>query len=670
VPDAGAGFGRGQPCRRVPAAFAALLVLCLGGVGALRPIWPGASDGRGASPDRVAADGSGSGESTLAGAAGCERARRVPAERQRALVRGVRPPLLDGTGPPAGPEAQATRQLLLSSNRYAVRTLYPTRWAAGAAPLDDVTQHRGGVRAASAEAFALAVSTETSAFDAAVVGRSRDFTRGVAVWLVRSLGCGHAAVREGGWGAGDNPVTPDLHEWQSSLWAMQAGAAGWLLWPYLGPTDRYRVAAMVMNEADRLTAVDPQYQGTPSGRVLRPGDTKAEEDAWTGTILALAAVMFPNHPHRLAWRRQEVRFALAAYATRADTTDDRLVHGAPLRSWLDGWNLRPDGTVVNHGIVNPAYASSIAQNTTSVAVHGLGGVPAPRAALHNVDLVYGSLLDHRFPAQPYAAPGGTVYRPGSGDIYLPQGNDWGTRAAMSQFVRLDAAARVLGIRPEAAEFQRRHAGVLAAMQARSADGRSFQSRAEQRYVAPEELDAENIAQAWLMEWAAGNGRLQVTDDDLRARPTVAAADASGRAWTRYPIDTAPRPRAPQPAVLAPVPGRRGPAPMPPAAAATRRSGSIVVTAASHGLGIGIDVLVPRPGTPGYLLHIPPGGRATVTRLADGKRTCTIPAPGPRPGVLVRAPATCFDAAPILDPTLVTTLDSGPSGPLVLAVTAP
>jgi hypothetical protein len=590
-------------------------------------------------------------------APGCARARQVPSAVSTALLARVRPARLAGTRAPAGAQAVAVRRLLMSVDRYALRTQLPLRWADGA--LTDMAAQLGGVRGASADAMALAVATETGAYDPRLAGRSTGFARATAVWLVRSLACQHAAVSGAGWGAGDRPIPADLHQWQSPMWAMQAGLAGWLLWPYLDRTDRFRVAAMVVNEADRIAVANPQYYGAADGRVVRPGDTKAEEDAWMVPILALAAAMMPAHPHVPAWRRAEARFELAAFSTRADGRSGRAVDGAPLRRWLGGWNVRPDGTVINHRRLHPAYATNAAEGAVAVALHGLAGGAAPAAAGHGLDTVYGSVLRTRFAAPPYAAPGGTIYRSDSDDIYLPQGNDWGTRAAVAQFVELDAAAHTMRTAPEAPGYLLRHAGVLAAMQARAADGRAYQARREAVQTwAGETVVAETITRAWLLEWAAGNGRTARTNDDLSAAVTIPAGDATGHAWTRYRPGRQARQPAGNPVLLAParadVPALGAPV------RARLVAGRVLLTGAPRPYA-GADVLVSAGG--GYLVHVSTDAARTVIRLADGHRTCTLPALG-------RLPAACLDHNPPTGLTVVTTIDSPTTPELAVAVTHP
>ena len=440
---------------------------------------------------------------------------RSVAPSGQALARLVVPPRLPARAPvrPGSPAA-LLRRALLSVNRYALTTLYRGR----ALDPADRRPPTDGPRSSGAEALALASTLSTGAYDPGVAGASAQRARAVAVWLVGAQACGHAAVSPGGWGAagGGAPVPTDLHAWMSPLAAALVGHAGWLLWPGLPDVDRRNVAAMVAAEADLLLRVAPGYMARPDGRVLSPGDTKAEEDAWMTNVLGLASAMMPAHPQAAAWRRQEAAFQIAAFSTAADAVSPLVVNGRPLREWLAGWNVAADGTVVNHGIdPHPDYMATASFNVFAAAVDALAGRPTLRTAVRGAARVYSSLLDRRFPSPPYAAPGGTVYRRGSALLYYPVASDWGT-SLRAHVVGLDAAAAVLGVSGEAPAFLRLHAQALLDMQARSPDGRTYRSWDEYRYVGREQWVAEQLGRAWLVVWAAdgGRARLPITDAPL------------------------------------------------------------------------------------------------------------------------------------------------------------
>jgi hypothetical protein len=451
----------------------------------------------------------------------CLATRQIPAAIQDALAALVRDPVIPAVVPRSGVGARADRlllQALWNADRYALTTLYSDADLDAFDPRMSVVDRLGhganSPRGGSGVALALATTIATGVYDVEAIGVPLARATEVAVWLVTSYACAHAATDPTGWGAGSRPLTRDLHDWPSPLWAGQLGIAAWLLWSQLRTSDRYAVAVMVVNEADRIARVPPPSFAAPDGRILYPGDTKAEENAWLGTVLSVASAMMPTHPHAALWRQAEAAYEVAAYATQADTTSAAVLNGRTLDTWLTGWNAHADGTVTNHGTTpHPDYMTNVSMNLTNAAVDALGDRATLRTAVHNADLVYGALTQVPFPSPPYRAPGGTIYRPGQSGIHYPWPNDWGT-ALIANFVVLDAAVAALGLHPSAEGYLLAHTRALLAMQARSADGSTYRDAREFKYPQREQWVAEQLAHAWLIRWAAAGDRIRFTDEAL------------------------------------------------------------------------------------------------------------------------------------------------------------
>ena len=111
----------------------------------------------------------------------------------------------------------------------------------------------------------------------------RDFAR----WQIRSLACQHGAITPGGWG----------NTWQSALWAVTIGQAGWMLWPSLTKYERALVSIMVITEAEAAGARGPRYFRNRLGQELTPGDSQSDEVSWDLMAPALALAMMPDHPN-------------------------------------------------------------------------------------------------------------------------------------------------------------------------------------------------------------------------------------------------------------------------------------------------------------------------------------------------------------------------------------
>ncbi len=81
------------------------------------------------------------------------------------------------------------------------------------------------------------------------------------------------------WGQG----LPAAQLWEAAYWAAHTAEAAWWLWDELDPPTRLAVAKMVQHDADAFLDCPVPYWTDKDGKVRSPGDTKAEENAWTAT---------------------------------------------------------------------------------------------------------------------------------------------------------------------------------------------------------------------------------------------------------------------------------------------------------------------------------------------------------------------------------------------------
>lgn len=419
---------------------------------------------------------------------GYVRARLLPPVQPAVLSQADTSPLADG-----GQESRA-RSVLLTTNRYALQTW----WQGAATTLMSTAPERLGqsdtadtVRRLAMEAFSLATSLATNAYDPAVAGVSTQTAQGVVAQIAARVACTHRANRVSGWGS----------SWQSSLWSSYAGRAAWLMWDSLPAATRTCVQRMVISESDFVTTLRPKYMVSESGATVTPGDTGAEEDSWYALAPALAIAMMPTAEQRDVWRRQEQQMLVAAWARPADTTSSTPVDGVPLATWLQGSNVLPTGVVINHNRIAPDYSTTVYQSVDTLEMAVLAGQSAPQASLAGLGPVYDALSTVRYAVPPYAAPGGAVVAPGTSKIYYPQGNDWGT-GQQTPYALFDADADVFGFgnpadpvpAPTAAAT---HLAAAAAMQQRVASGAMYLSSTEYSYVGREEHTAQLAAQVYL-----------------------------------------------------------------------------------------------------------------------------------------------------------------------------
>lgn len=320
-------------------------------------------------------------------------------------------------------------QILATANRYLLDTWWPNV-APGllAVPLGQAVQH-DEVRRLSMAALGLSLSDDFRA-------------PGIVEYLVGHVAGAHMVNKLDGWG----------ETWQSTLWAGIVGRAAWLSWPSLSSATQGFVARMVEREADFAARQRIHYLRDAAGVVLTAGDTGAEEASWHGTALQIALVMLPDHPRAWIWRTELDRFALAAWARPQDVVG---------QSSISGSNVEADGTVVNHGRVAPDYATCTYQNLDGMALFALAGQAPPASLGQFVGPIYAALVG--------------LYVPGTAQVTYPQPCDWGP-GQMLPYALADAQALTYGHDPtgQAATYLELHLDAQVAMQARHADGHTYE----------------------------------------------------------------------------------------------------------------------------------------------------------------------------------------------------
>ena len=129
-------------------------------------------------------------------------------------------------------------------------------------------------------------------------------------------------------------------DWQTPEWSGSMGLACVLVQSNLPAATVNGVRRVVVSEADHRAAIAPA-----SGNVA---DTKAEENAWQGNILALAAAWMSASNHAPTWLAAAKKYLANTY-TLADTNGD------PLAAWDTTVTLYSDFALENHGFYHPTY---------------------------------------------------------------------------------------------------------------------------------------------------------------------------------------------------------------------------------------------------------------------------------------------------------------------------
>ncbi len=334
------------------------------------------------------------------------------------------------------------------------------------------------IRPAAAEAFALAVAAKTAALgSAADEARAAD----VSARLAASLARAHRANTAGGWG----------NAWQSAQWTAYAGGAGWLVWEKLPKEARADVAKMVEYEANRFNKLKPAYYRGANGKIIYAGDSKAEENAWNGQVLALASAMMPKHPNKRIWHSRMLENMISSFSRPQDVGSAEKVQGQPLSFWLKGSNAETSGVVRNHGIVHPDYMATFSFNFFGGMMLTLAGEAIPDAARFNADAVYAALT------KPVLKTG-AIYSP-DGSIRYPAPSRWGT-GRRAHFALADMLISLFGrdaaTRKAASGWYKLHAGTIAAAQEKNG-GKAYASAAEDMYAGRDQWVVEQAAEAYL-----------------------------------------------------------------------------------------------------------------------------------------------------------------------------
>jgi hypothetical protein len=384
------------------------------------------------------------------------------------------------------PDFTDCAELVLNSARYNLAWMPGA--AAGIERGERVTGGAGGahdtIRPACGAAYLLAVVLKTGVFDDRLVGGTNEEATACTVRLIRAI----AATHKGKWWG---------YPWQSALWASQLGHAAWLMWKELDPSIRSTVRDVIESEADRFIGYKvPYWNG-------KGGDTKAEENAWNASVLAVAVAMMPHHPNARVWKEKCSELMVSAFATKEDMQNEEVIDGRRVKDWIKGYNAREDGSVVNHGFIHPDYMGNIFKNLRPYVIQPLAGQTVPEAADFNLDLVYRCLVTRHWPSPPYRKPGGTIYVPGKARIYYPREADWGTYDYV-EFYLVDTHVHFFGqdkgLPRKARDWMRVRAKGLLRMQMRHKDRRLYAKEERKWWVGCEQTSGHRLANTFLLHW--------------------------------------------------------------------------------------------------------------------------------------------------------------------------
>jgi hypothetical protein len=304
--------------------------------------------------------------------------------------------------------------------------------------------------------------------------------------------------------------------WQSAYWSSETAEAAWLLWDKLGDQTKIAVTKMLEHEANRFLDYAVPYYADRTGKVIRPGNSAAEENAWNGRVLMVAVCMMPKHPNKVSWLTKACELMISAYSRPSDLNNSTIVDGRAVKDWINGYNALEPGLVINHGRIHPDYMACVYFNSTATLDCSLANVPIPQSAYFNLDVVYHALTAYKFtPGQsPWTKhqiqpPGGTIYRrraDGTYDpaTYYPESADWTNVAYDNMMLDLYAELRGLdaGKDFDCTGWVRARTAEIIKLQSRPGHDGNIYEKGDwlTDYRNTDAGSFQAVAEAWMMWW--------------------------------------------------------------------------------------------------------------------------------------------------------------------------
>lgn len=391
-----------------------------------------------------------------------------------------------------------SKEFLLSSKLIANAGKYSYTWASNyyksAATNDrfiiENVNKEQPIRTPSSAALGLAVALKTG-IDPQSMGGTYEEIETTITKLVKGVVINHKA-NGGQWG----------DHWQSTLWAALVGRAGWFVWDKLDKETQEMLCRTIEHEANRH--IQPHY------KILywngKGGNSRAEENSWDSMPLQLAIAMMPNHPNIMKWKEICSKLLISAYSVKEDMNKTKpILDGKSPKEWLEGYNVREDGIVINHNILHNDYMVSIAHlQMSGFVIFSLAQKAVPQTLDYNFGLIYKTLVSKEFKSPPYKSPGGTMYIKGSPEQYYPEGTDW-SKYRYACYYGMDALVDVLKYDkklPKAAKWRKLRGERILELQTRHDDGRMYEDGEYDNYWGKEQMVFWMMADAHLLQWLA------------------------------------------------------------------------------------------------------------------------------------------------------------------------
>jgi len=217
------------------------------------------------------------------------------------------------------------------------------------------------------------------------------------------------------WGWSNGAVgncTTSGGDWQTAEWSGSMGMACVLMQSNLPAATVTGVQTAVISEANHRASIPP------CTRILSAGDTKAEENAWDGNILALAAAWMTNNASASNWLYMAKSYCANTYTVAYPDLITPNTIGDPLASWVSTVTIFPSYALENHGFYHPTYEMVAGMSAGDSLLMARLANPTIAAQLqpfaeHNVMAVWTNNLNTLVTS--------------TGDFAYPAGVDWSVR---------------------------------------------------------------------------------------------------------------------------------------------------------------------------------------------------------------------------------------------------
>lgn len=367
---------------------------------------------------------------------------------------------------------------------------------------DMVQGNEREIRTVSHTVYGAATLLKTGAYDAGLTGFDEQTFRNRTIEMIHGAALEHKSNASGvQWG--------DV--WQSALWTANLAEGAWMMWDELPTETQGLVTNMVVHEANRFVNYNVPYWTSANGTVNTPGDTKAEENAWNSRVLSVAVAMMPEHQNSTRWRAKGSELLVSSFARPSDLTNQTVLDGQAVKSWIKGYNADELGFVQNHGRTHNDYHATTGLTIQPFITQSLANQTVPESAGFNANTVYDAMAS--IPVGPLKQ---TMFQRGpSGeylpDQYYPEGTTW-SLVRYDIYLEMDYYAKQFGYdsgKPyDSAGWSETRLARIEEMQNRFPTGKIYDNGEFDSWVPREAYALQTISNIWLVDWLKSQDQLQ------------------------------------------------------------------------------------------------------------------------------------------------------------------